>query len=639
MHRLRQVRDRVPARRDPDEGVRTRRDRRRPGELQDEVVPVARARRPSAHRAGRARRLHRLRRVRRRLPGEGQDRGQAQVDQHASRRGAPRRRARTLGLLRLDPRTRPHRDHPRLGQELPAARAALRVLGCVLGLRRDAVPQAAHPAVRRPPGDRQRHRLFVDLRRQPADDAVDGERRRAGPGVVELAVRGQRRVRARHAARHRAPPARGPPARRRAVARHRRRARARRCSPTPSRPKPTSTTQRDRVDQLRDAPARRSTTPVPARSTRSPTSSCARAPGSSVATAGPTTSASAASTTCSAAGATSTCSCSTPRCTPTPAGRRRRPRRSVRSPSSPPPARAPTRRTSAPSPDATATCTSPRWPSAAARSRPSRRCMEADAWDGPSLVIAYSTCIAHGIDMATSMSHQKEAVKSGYWPLYRYRPTAEEHEHPFQLDSAAPSIPLRDFALQEARYAMLARTDPERSDELLDLAQVGIDERWHYYEQLAAVERALPAIPHPDEMVRVEITPSWRRTAGRTTTEPRPTARRKGHTMPDLHTKYLGLSLRSPIVASAGPAHGRRRPDPRARDARGRCDRAAVAVRGADRARDQRDRPSVHPPRGQLRRGVVVLPRDRRVQHRRRARISTSSRRRRPPSTCRSSPA
>ncbi len=133
---------------------------------------------------------------------------------------------------------------------------------------------------------------------------------------------------------------------------------------------------------------------------------------------------------------------------------------------------------------------------------------EADAWDGPSLVIAYSTCIAHGIDMTTSMSHQKQAVKSGYWPLYRYKPTVEEHEHPFQLDSAAPSIPLREFALKEARYAMLARTDPARSDELLDLAQIGIDERWHYYEQLASVERALPAIPHPDEVVRVEITPS-----------------------------------------------------------------------------------------------------------------------------------
>jgi pyruvate-ferredoxin/flavodoxin oxidoreductase len=125
--------------------------------------------------------------------------------------------------------------------------------------------------------------------------------------------------------------------------------------------------------------------------------------------------------------------------------------------------------------------------------------IEADAWDGPSLIVAYSTCIAHGIDMQTSMSHQKQAVRSGYWPLYRYRPTTDEHEAPFQLDSAAPSIPHREFALQEARFAMIARADPERSEMLLDLAQEGIQERWHYYEQLAAVERRLPHVPEPGE--------------------------------------------------------------------------------------------------------------------------------------------
>jgi pyruvate-ferredoxin/flavodoxin oxidoreductase len=131
---------------------------------------------------------------------------------------------------------------------------------------------------------------------------------------------------------------------------------------------------------------------------------------------------------------------------------------------------------------------------------------EADAWDGPSLVIAYSTCIAHGIDMTTSMAHQKEAVKSGYWPLYRYRPTTEEHEHPFQLDSAPPSIPLREFALQEARYAMLARSEPERSEQLLDLAQANIDERWHFYEQLSSVERMVPIAQAYDDAVAVEVT-------------------------------------------------------------------------------------------------------------------------------------
>jgi pyruvate-ferredoxin/flavodoxin oxidoreductase len=130
--------------------------------------------------------------------------------------------------------------------------------------------------------------------------------------------------------------------------------------------------------------------------------------------------------------------------------------------------------------------------------------LEADAWDGPSLVIAYSTCIAHGIDMSTSMTHQKDAVRSGYWPLYRYRPSVDEHQHPFELDSSAPSVPLRDFAMQEARYAMLARTDPERSAELLSLAQAAIDERWHFYEQLADVERSIPHIETPVRVVAKE---------------------------------------------------------------------------------------------------------------------------------------
>jgi pyruvate-ferredoxin/flavodoxin oxidoreductase len=130
---------------------------------------------------------------------------------------------------------------------------------------------------------------------------------------------------------------------------------------------------------------------------------------------------------------------------------------------------------------------------------------EADAWDGPSLIIAYSTCIAHGIDMTTSMEHQKVAVKSGYWPLYRFQPTSDEHERPFQLDSAPPTIPLREFALQEARYAMLARSDPARSEQLLDLAQLAIDERWRYYQQLSGVERAIPQLDDPDEHLEVEL--------------------------------------------------------------------------------------------------------------------------------------
>jgi pyruvate-ferredoxin/flavodoxin oxidoreductase len=121
-----------------------------------------------------------------------------------------------------------------------------------------------------------------------------------------------------------------------------------------------------------------------------------------------------------------------------------------------------------------------------------RALLEAAAWPGTSLVIAYSTCIAHGIDMATSMSHQKTAVASGYWPLYRYHPSPAEGTRPFQLDARRPSRPLTDFALSEARFAMLARAEPERARHLLALAQADVDERWRYYEQLAGEQRRVP---------------------------------------------------------------------------------------------------------------------------------------------------
>jgi pyruvate-ferredoxin/flavodoxin oxidoreductase len=124
--------------------------------------------------------------------------------------------------------------------------------------------------------------------------------------------------------------------------------------------------------------------------------------------------------------------------------------------------------------------------------------LEADAWPGPSLVIAYSTCIAHGIDMEKSMSHQRDAVKSGYWPLYRYRPSESEGGQPFHLDSAAPSIPVRDFVATETRYAILERTHPERAAELAQLAQADADERRRYYEQLAGIHRSVPHLEEGD---------------------------------------------------------------------------------------------------------------------------------------------
>jgi pyruvate-ferredoxin/flavodoxin oxidoreductase len=130
--------------------------------------------------------------------------------------------------------------------------------------------------------------------------------------------------------------------------------------------------------------------------------------------------------------------------------------------------------------------------------------LEADAWPGPSLVIAYSTCIAHGIDMSKSMSHQKDAVKSGYWPLYRFHPSAAEDVQPFTLDSHRPSIPVSDFAGTETRFAILQRTDPERARELGALLQADADERWRYYEQLAAMRRTVPHTVAPDPDVEPE---------------------------------------------------------------------------------------------------------------------------------------
>lgn len=118
--------------------------------------------------------------------------------------------------------------------------------------------------------------------------------------------------------------------------------------------------------------------------------------------------------------------------------------------------------------------------------------LEADAWPGPSLIIAYSTCIAHGIDMSRSMSHQKDAVKSGYWPLYRFQPSEIDDGHPFKLDSKKPTIPVKAFASTEARFAVLQRTHPEWADQLMELAQADVDERWRYYEQLSAMARTVP---------------------------------------------------------------------------------------------------------------------------------------------------
>lgn len=115
--------------------------------------------------------------------------------------------------------------------------------------------------------------------------------------------------------------------------------------------------------------------------------------------------------------------------------------------------------------------------------------LEAEAHDGPSLIIAYSQCIAHGIDMAKGMQHQKLAVESGHWPLYRYDPRlADANKNPFQLDSHDPKIPLQDYIYTEGRYRMLKQSDPEVAKFLLAQAQKSVDRRWQQYKQMAAME-------------------------------------------------------------------------------------------------------------------------------------------------------
>ncbi len=124
--------------------------------------------------------------------------------------------------------------------------------------------------------------------------------------------------------------------------------------------------------------------------------------------------------------------------------------------------------------------------------------LEAEAYDGPSLIIAYSHCIAHGYDLAFGMEQQKAAVLSGYWPLMRYNPALRaEGKNPFQLDSRAPSIPLKKYVYQEARYSMLARNNPSEADRLLELAQRDVDRQWKVYSNHAAASET-PVISQPE---------------------------------------------------------------------------------------------------------------------------------------------
>jgi pyruvate-ferredoxin/flavodoxin oxidoreductase len=115
--------------------------------------------------------------------------------------------------------------------------------------------------------------------------------------------------------------------------------------------------------------------------------------------------------------------------------------------------------------------------------------MEAESYPGCSIVLAYSPCIAHGIDMQTMIGEQKKAVDSGHWPLFRFDPRRlEDNKNPLQLDSKAPSIPMKDYMYSEIRYRTLAKSMPQRAEELLKLAQSDVDVRYNVYRQLAELD-------------------------------------------------------------------------------------------------------------------------------------------------------
>jgi len=121
---------------------------------------------------------------------------------------------------------------------------------------------------------------------------------------------------------------------------------------------------------------------------------------------------------------------------------------------------------------------------------------EAEAYPGPSLIIAYSHCIAHGINMEEGLTQQKRAVDSGHWPLIRYNPVIRESGGvPFTLDSLRPSIPLAEYRKHEGRFRSLARENPEEAERLINIAQAVAYQRWSVYEGLATREAAQF---HPD---------------------------------------------------------------------------------------------------------------------------------------------
>ena len=373
-------------------------------------------------------------------------------------------------------------------QELAVPRAAVRVLGRVQRLRRDAVPEDADAALRRSAAHRQRHRLLVDLRRQPADDAVHDQQRRPRTGLVELAVRGQRGVRVRlpHGARraHRGR-SRPRPAHRGAARRRLAHGDSRRRPVERGRDRRPARTGRRTARQARGTEHRRGTPPRNARRLPGEEERLARGrrrlglrhrlrrPGSRAGEPAqrqhpghghrgvlehrrPGLEGDAARRVGQVRRGGQTGRQEGPR----PAGEHVRPRlRAHVSPSA------------------------PRW------CRRPRRFVEAESYDGPSLIIAYSHCIAHGYDMANGVTQQKLAVDSGVWPLYRFDPRRiPKGEPPLHLDYGPPKAKVADYLRNESRFRVVERADPARYKAFVAESQAAAERRFSVYSQLSGVK-------------------------------------------------------------------------------------------------------------------------------------------------------
>ena len=424
--------------------------------------------------------------VRRGLPGQEQGGDRQEGDQHGAEGADPRQRHRERRLLR-DPAgqralLRRLLDRPRH----PVPRAAVRVLRRVCRLRRDALRQAGLAAVRRPDDGGECHRLLVDLRRQPADHAVDGQRRGARPVVVELAVRGQRRVRPRHAARRRPPHAAGAEPADRDGERHRRRAGRGASSPPSSGPESEIRRQRVRRGRAQEAP-RRSKGTLAAKQLLSVADHLVRRSvwivggdgwaydiGSGgvdhvLATGRDVNVLVLDTEVYSNTGGQASKS--------TPIGAVAKFANAGKQVG---------KKDMALQAISYGNVYVARVAMGANPQQTLLAFREAEAYRGPSLILAYSHCIAHGINMQKGLDQQSRAVHSGYWPLVRYNPEVRQAgENPFVLDSPRPSLKFRDYADNELRYRMLRLTNPKEADRLMQMAQASVDRKWKLYEEMA----------------------------------------------------------------------------------------------------------------------------------------------------------